>query len=135
MNIQEVSEILGLSRTLVAPQHVFITEETLEGKINGQGTYRGLQPVDKSGVILLSRHADNTTPIHESIHSQFGFDERATKPLTRIISRKIEIVRKFPRLKKALQKQVKYQICKGDCGFPQAHEGKYGKRIRHYILV
>ena len=134
-NITEVSEILGLTRVVVAPQHVFITDETLEGKINGHGTYRGLQAPEKKGTIVLSKHADETTPIHESIHSQFGFDELATKPLTRLISRKVELVRRFPKLKGILQKSVRYKLCGGNCGFPEAHEGKYGERIQHYVLV
>ena len=135
MNIEEVSEILGLARAVVAPQHVFITDETLEGKINGHGTYRGLQAPEKKGTIVLSKHADQTTPIHESIHSQFGFDELATKPLTRLISRKVELVRRFPSLRRVLQKSVKYQLCQGNCGFTDAHTNKYGKRIQHYVLV
>lgn len=135
MNIQEVSEILGLTRALLAPQHVFITDEPVTAKLNGQAKFRGLQPVSKGGVIFITKDGDSTTPIHESIHSQFGFDELATKPLTRIIHAKVRAMNNFPKLKKLIQKPIKYQLCKGSCGFPEAHSDKFGKRVKHYVLV
>jgi len=134
MNISEVSEILGLCHALVAPQHVFITEETLIGKMNHMASFRGLQPRARGDVIFLGKDADSTTPIHETLHAQFGFEEALTVPLTRIIHRKYEIVSKFPLLKNILMKPIKYKECFGDCEFP-VHGEKYKNRVRHYVRV
>ena len=135
MNIQEVSEILGLTRALIAPQHVFITDEPVTAKLNGQASFRGLQPIAKKGVILMSKHADETTPVHETIHENFGFGELATVPLTSIIHKKVQFIRKFPRLAKMLRKPIKYREVHESSEFPEAHNTKYGKRIRHFVRV
>lgn len=119
----------------MAPQHVFITDEPITGKLNGIASFRGLQPKARGDVIFISKDGDSTTPIHESIHAQFGFEELATVPLTRIMHRKVQFIRRFPMLAKILRKPVKYREVEASTEFPQAHGEKYASRVRHYILV
>lgn len=135
MNIDEVTEILGLTRALIAPQHVFITEEGVSGEVDGRGSFRGLQPRARGDVIFMSKDADETTPIHETIHAQWGLEETLTKPLTRIIHAKYQFIKRFPVLKEILKKPVKYRQCSGDCAFPQAHSQKFKGRVQHFVRV
>jgi hypothetical protein len=133
MNIDEVSEILGLCHALLAPQHVFITDEDVHGKVNGKGSFRGLQPKTRSDVIFLTRNANASTPIHETIHANIGTEEALTKPLTRIIQAKYRLLQNFPTLREAVRKPVKYRVCNGCSEFAEAHS-RYRGRVTHFIL-
>jgi len=99
VNIQEVSDILGVCRFLRAPKHVFITDEPVYEERNGRTFYRGLQPKNRRDVIFLSAQSDVTMIPHEAWHAMTGLGELTAYPVGRIVAAKYEFVKKFPRLK------------------------------------
>lgn len=135
MNIDEVTEILGLCHALLAPQHIIITEETVSGKLNGQGTFRGLQPTAKGDVVFLGGDADSTTPIHETIHANFGLEELATVPLTRIIHLKYQLLKRFPNVANMVKRKIRYQEVMESKEYPSAHIQPFKGRVKHYVRV
>jgi len=134
MDINEVTEILGLCYGLKAPQHIFITTERVSSQHNGQVFYRGLQPKTKGDSILLTADMDKTSPIHETIHASLGLGEPGTEVLTRLIIRKNNIITNFPRLKALLSKKLQYQEVHESGEYPDAHKPKFEGRVKHYIL-
>lgn len=134
MDINEVSEILGLCHFLRAPKHVFITEETVSSKEDGVTYYRGLQPKYKGDSIFLSAQMDQSTPIHETIHT-YGIDELGTDVLTRIILRKNKILQNFTLLKDLTKKKLIYEKVESSSEYPEAHMEKFKGRVEHYVLV
>lgn len=135
MQIDEVAEILGLCRTLHAPKHVFIASERVWQEIDGQVFFRGLQPKSRGDVIFLTEDADTTSPIHETLHSNFGFEELLTKPLTRLIHGKYQLLKQFPQLTELLKRPLHYQEVHESSEFPAAHTEKFKGRVRHFVRV
>ena len=133
MNIQEVSDILGVCHFLRAPQHVFITPESVYEQQDGRAFFRGLQPKSRGDTIFLSAQADITTVPHESWHAQTGLGETTAYPVGKIISLKYEFLKQFPRLKTLLTRKVEYKRVTKETEFPQA--SKYGSRVEHYVRV
>ena len=136
MNIQEVSEILGVSRFLVAPQHVFITHEKVceHGDCRACGTcFRGLQPEKRRDIIFLSAQADGTTVPHEGWHAMTGLGEITAYPVGKLVSIKYGLLSQFPNLKQLLSRRVEYRRVTHSQEFPEAE--KYGNRVEHYELV
>ncbi len=133
MNIQEVSDILGVSRFLRVPKHVFITDEPVYEERNGRTFYRGLQPKNRRDVIFLSAQSDLTTIPHESWHAMTGLGELTAYPVGRIVAAKYELIKNFPRLKAFLSKRVEYRRAEGSGEFPG--ESRYRGRVEHYSLV
>lgn len=134
MNIQEVSEILGVCYFLRVPKHVFITQEQVWSRDDGVTRYRGLQPKSKGDSIFLSAQADSSTSIHEAIHT-YGIDEFGTEILTRLIMRKNEVLKKLPLLRELTRKTLTYKRVERSRAYPQAHEPKYRGRVEHYVLT
>lgn len=130
MNIEEVSEILGVSRFLVAPQHVFITHEKV---CDTESCFRGLQPEKRRDIIFLSAQADKTTVPHETWHAMTGLGEITAYPVGKLVSIKYGLLSNFPNLKRMLSRQVEYRRVYNSREFPEAE--KYGNRIEHYELV
>lgn len=133
MEIEQVAQILGACYFLKAPKHVFITDEVVTGHHNHVTRYRGLQPKYRGDAIFLSHDADESTPIHESIHAHLGVGEPTTDVLTRIVMRKNEVLNNFPNLKNLLQKQLSYQKVESSQEFPEAHSPQFRGRVEHYI--
>lgn len=136
MNIQEVSAILGVSRFLVAPQHVFITHEKVceHGDCRACGTcFRGLQPEKRRDVIFLSAQADGTTVPHEAWHAMTGLGEMTAYPVGYLAAIKSQVVNQFPNLKNLLSRRVEYRRVTHSQEFPEAE--RYGNRVEHYELV
>ena len=134
MNIQEVSEILGVCYFLRAPKHVFITQEQVWSREDGVTHYRGLQPKSKGNSIFLSAQADLSTPIHETVHT-YGVNEFGTEILTRLIMRKNEVLKKFPFLRELTKKKLVYRKVEGSREYPQAHGERYRRRLEHFVLA
>lgn len=134
MNIQEVSEILGVCYFLRAPKHVFITQETVWTREDGLTHYRGLQPKARLDAIFLGSQADRSTPIHESVHT-YGIDEFGTEILTRLILRKNDVLKKFPFVQKLMKKRLVYERVERSTAYPQAHGERYRGRVEHYVLA
>jgi len=132
MNIQEVSDILGVCRFLRAPKNVFITEEPVYEERNGKAFYRGLQPKNRRDVIFLSAQSDVTTIPHEAWHAMTGLGELTAYPVGRIVAAKYELVKNFPRLKALFSRRVEYQRTEGSEEFPRA--SRYQGRVEHYTL-
>ena len=136
MQIDEVSEILGLCHFLRAPSHIFITSEPVFEEKHGMRTYfRGLQPKSKGDSIFLPLHADDTTPIHEAVHAVTGLDEFGTEIITRSIIRKNQIMEQFPLLRQITKKKISYQKVESSEEYPWAHQEKYRDRVQHFILT
>lgn len=133
MEIEEVAQILGLCSFLRVPKHVFITDEPVRSKKNGETFYRGLQPKSRGDAIFITRDGDVTTPIHEAIHAQLGLGEPGTEILTRLILRKIRLARNFPIL--AAQRIIRYRKVESSKEFSQAHDERFIGRVEHYVLV
>jgi hypothetical protein len=133
MNIQEVSDILGICRFLRAPRHVFITDEPVYEERDGRAFFRGLQPKGRRDVIFLSAQSDLTTVPHESWHAMTGLGELTAYPFGRIVAAKYELIKNFPRLKEFLSRRVEYRRTEGSGEFPRAR--RYRGRVEHYTLV
>lgn len=132
MNIQEVSDILGVCRFLRAPKHVFITDEPVYEERNGKAFYRGLQPKNRRDVIFLSAQSDPTTIPHESWHAMTGLGELTAYPVGRIVAAKYEFIKNFPRLKALFSRRIEYRRNEGSREFPRA--SRYRGRVEHYTL-
>lgn len=131
MDINEVSELLGLCHFLRVPKHVFLTDEPVS---DASGTlYRGLQPKTKHDAIFLGFHADDTTPIHEAIHT-LGVGELGAEILTRAIMRKNHTISSFPFLKQQLTRQVSYTKVEHSKDYPDVHSDKFKGRVEHWVL-
>ena len=133
MNIQEVSDILGVCRFLRAPKHVFITDEPVYEERNGRAFYRGLQPKGRRDVIFLSAQSDLTTVSHESWHAMTGLGELTAYPVGRIVAAKYEFIKNFPRLKTLVSRRIEYRRNEGSGEFPRAM--RYRGRVEHYVLA
>ncbi len=130
MDIKEVSDILdsfGLL-SLLAPEHVFITDERIVERMNGDARFRGLSPKNKRGTIILSRDADHSTVPHEVAHSAFGVGERLAYPFGSLMQLRYQLRTKLPILKGRLN-PFKVQYKEADVP-PQ-----YAGRVEHYIIV
>jgi len=129
VNIEEVTDILNSFKllALLAPQHVFITDEPIVEEFNGQARFRGLSPKKKRGVIVLSRDADASTVPHEWVHAALGLGERIAYPFGELMKSRYEIRKKLPLLKNRPKLiKVKYR--------PAEAPEKYQGRIEHYVL-
>ena len=126
MDISEVEALLNSLRLLglVAPQHVFITDEPITAQVDGKLYFRGVAPWGGNAVVL-SKHADVTTAPHEIIHT-LGLGEFAA-----------DIIGKLAALK--------YNITKGSILGLKLREVRYREvddvpphlkgRVRHYVRV
>ena len=141
VNIQEVSDVLGLS-PVPAPKYVLMTDERLHtqnffehlfGQDTNKAYYRGLQPKSKSGVIILGADADVSTPVHEAWHSWSGLGELTAWPIGDRLARRYQRLSRFPTLKNLIKRDVKYQEVSGPDEFPNL--GKYAGRVKLYKLV
>lgn len=132
MNLQEVSDILGLCRFLRAPKHIFITDEEVCDYESGS-CFRGLQPTERGDVIFLSKQADSSTVPHEAWHAQTGLGEMTAYPIGKLASLKCRLLNQLPKLKSVLRRDVKYRPAGTDDGFEEAQ--KYGDRVQHYVRV
>jgi len=133
LNIQEVSDILGVCRFLRAPKHVFITDEPVYEERNGRAFYRGLQPKGRRDVIFLTAQSDLTTVPHESWHAMTGLGELTAYPVGRIVAAKYELIKNFPRLKALVSRRIEYGRSEESREFPRAR--RYRGRVEHYSLV
>lgn len=133
VNIQEVSDILGVCRFLMAPKHIFITDEPVYEDTDGKTFFRGLQPKSRGDVIFLSAQSDLTTVPHESWHAMTGLGELTAYPVGRMVAAKYELVKKFPRLKALISRRAEYRRSEESVEFPQA--ARYRGRVEHYTLA
>jgi len=116
---------------LLAPQHIFITDEPIVEEFDGQARFRGLSPKQKRGVIVLSRDADASTVPHEWVHAALGLGERVAYPFGDLMKARYEFRRKLKEMFPFLEKrrrliEVKYK--------PAEVPDKYKGRIEHYVL-
>ena len=131
---KDVAEILGECSFLRPPKHVFMTREKLWGEVNGDKEYyRGIQPRSKHDSILLSADRDESSPIHEAIHT-YGLNELGTEVLTRVIMRKNKVLKNFPLLRKLTTKRLSYKKVDSSKEYPWAHRNEYKNRVQHFIL-
>lgn len=132
LHIDEVKEILGLCRLMRAPEHIFITDESVHDDEGHQ--FRGLQPVNRRDVIFLSALSDVTTVPHEGWHAMTGLGELTAYPVGRLMGTKANLAKNFPRLSALrLRGSPDYEEVHDSVEFPEAH--KYGKRVRHFRRV
>jgi hypothetical protein len=97
MRIEEVEDILNAFRllSLLAPQHVFITDESIVGEVDGELRFRGLAPA-RGSVMVLGRDADASTVPHEWAHTALGLGEAAAYPFGRVMRMRYELRRMLP---------------------------------------
>jgi len=128
MEIEEVETLLNSLRLLglMAPQHVFITDEPIHASVDGRAYFRGLA-VPRGDAIVLSRHADITTVPHELVHSALGAGELAADTLGKLLALRYELSRSAPFLDFRLR-QVRYEL-RDD--IPPQFKG----RVKHYVRV
>jgi len=134
VNIEEVTDILNSFKllALLAPQHIFITDEPIVEELDGVAArFRGLSPKKKRGVIVLSRDADASTVPHEWVHAALGLGERIAYPFGDLMKARYEFRKKlrekFPILGKRRKLiEVRYK--------PAEVPEKYKGRIEHYVL-
>jgi hypothetical protein len=135
LDIAEVSNILGLCSFLKAPKHVFITDERVSSREGGEETFfRGLQPKAKGDSIFLTGQADQTSPIHETVHADLGLGEPGTELVARMILRKNQILQQRPLLKQVCSRSVAYAEVFESQEYPAAHDPKYKGRVHHFVL-
>jgi len=130
MDIEEVTDILNTFKllALLAPQHVFITDEPIEERGNGETRFRGLSPKRKRGVIVLSRDADESTVPHEWVHAALGLGERIAYPFGDIMKLRYRIRKSLPMLKNRPRLiNVEYK----PADVPEEYRG----RIQHFVLA
>jgi len=131
LNIDEVTDILNSFKllALLAPQHIFITDEPIVEELDGiVARFRGLSPKKKRGVVVLSRDADASTVPHEWAHAALGLGERVAYPFGELMKLRYEIRKRLPLLRNRPKLiKVKYR--------PAEVPEKYRGRIEHYILV
>jgi len=123
MDISEVEELLRSLKLLglVAPQHIFITDEPITAEVDGKIFFRGVAPLSGSAIIL-SRDADITTVPHEIAHT-LGFGELAADIIGKIAALKYSTFRGIP-LPKIME--VRYREVDD---VPPHLKG----RVRHYV--
>lgn len=134
MHIDEVKDLLGYCRFMRAPDHIFITDETVHDNVGH--LFRGLQPTWRRDIIFLGAHANPSTIPHESWHAMTGFGELTAYPIGNIASKKINLIKKLaPGLKnlrlRALPDYEEVPVSEDD--FPAM--AKYKGRVRHYRRV
>ncbi len=132
MNIQEVSEILGVCWPLRAPKFILITDERIHDQ-RGQTYFRGLQPKNRGDIIVLGADADATTVPHEVWHAQTGLGELSAWPIGNQLARRYNHMKRFPRVREALTRRVKYREVSSADEFPDL--GKYAGRVRLFVLT
>ena len=134
MEISEVKQILGLCHAFRAPKHIIITDEPIsEMTAQGRQFYRGLQPVSRRDVIVLSGQADVTTIPHENFHRATGLGEMLAYPYGFLAAKKVEIMSRFPLLTSLRMRELKYVEVPNPPEFPQLAE--FEGRVRHYQLA
>ena len=128
MEIEEVSEMLNSFGLLgrFAPEHIFIVDEEIHEKMNKNKRYRGLAPVEKRSVMVLSEDADFTTTPHEWLHAMTPAGEVLAYPFGKIMAIRYEAQKNFPILKRERPIRVKYR----KDTVPERFRG----RAEHYIL-
>jgi len=128
MEISEVEEMLGSLRLLglLAPQHVFITDEPIYRQSDGKVFYRGLSPKGERGIIILSAQADVTTTPHEWVHS-LGLGELVAYPLANLLALRYRLIQRIGILRFGFF-NVEYREA---YDVPREYKGK----IRHYVRV
>jgi len=133
LRIEEVEDLLNTLRLLgmLAPEHIFITDEPIYEELDGKVYFRGLAPKNKRGVMVLSAQANVTTVPHEWVHSALGLGELAAYPIGNLLALRYKLtkklVEKFPLLKSLRLREVKYQ----EADVPK----KFSGRIKHYVRV
>lgn len=132
MRIDEVEEVLGLTRFLTAPKHLIKINEPAYQEINGKIFFRGLQPKKRGDIFVLTPQANSETVIHETIHANLGLGEEITQPLAKIMDLKQRMIGRFPLVKSLLTNRISYQKCSGCEKFNTLHT-KYGERTEHYV--
>jgi hypothetical protein len=127
LDISEVEALLNSLRLigLIAPQHIFITDEPITAEVDGKLYFRGMAPWGGSAVVL-SKHADATTAPHEIAHT-LGFGEFAADLIGKLAALKYNVTRQLPFSGLRLR-EVKYQEVDD---LPPQFKG----RVKHYILV
>jgi hypothetical protein len=128
MDISEVEALLNSLRLLglVAPQHVFITDEPITAEVDGKLFFRGLAPAGGSAIVL-SKHADVTTTPHEVVHASLGLGEFAADMIGKLAATKYNVTRGLPFSSFRL-KEVRYREVDD---LPAEFRG----RVRHYVRV
>jgi len=129
MEIAEVQDLLNSFRLLglLAPQHVFLTDEPIYEQSDGRTFFRGLSPRQKRGTIILSKQADVTTVPHEWVHSALGLGELAAYPIGYLFALKYQFTKNFPLFTRLKLLNVKYQ----EDQVPSEYRG----RVKYYIRV
>jgi hypothetical protein len=127
MDISEVEALLNSLRLLglVAPQHVFITDEPITAEVDGKLFFRGLAPAGGSAIVL-SKHADVTTAPHELVHT-LGLGEFAADMIGKLAALKYNVSKGLPFSSFRL-KEVRYQEVDD---LPSQFKG----RVKHYVKV
>ena len=122
MDIEEVEEILNSFPFFPKPKYVFMIEEDVKQRVDGELIFRGLAPKWRRDVIILTPRANKETVIHEFLHT-LGVGERGAYLLSRFVA-------KFAEMRPAiLGEKIKYKECSG-CEFQNAHL----RGIKHYVL-
>lgn len=134
MEIGEIKDILGICHALRAPTHLILTDEPIyEETDRGRQFFRGLQPVSRRDVIVLSGQADVTTIPHEILHANTGLGELVAYPVGNLLAAKYKLMSRFPNLKNLRSRKIEYQEDPNPPEFPALT--KYGGRVKHYRLV
>jgi hypothetical protein len=127
MDISEVETLLNSLRLLglMAPQHVFLTDEPITAEVDGKLFFRGLAPAGGSAIVL-SKHADVTTAPHELVHT-LGLGEFAADLIGKLAALKYNVAKELP-LSGFKLREVRYQEVDD---LPSQFRG----RVRHYVRV
>lgn len=134
MQIEEIKDILGVCHALRAPKHIIITQEPIyEDNEAGRQFFRGLQPVARRDVIVLSGQADATTVPHEVFHANTGLGEILAYPVGSFMAAKYKFLNRLPLLKNLRARNIEYKEVPNPPEFPAL--AKYGNRVKHYQLV
>jgi hypothetical protein len=128
MDITEVEALLNSLRLLglLAPEHVFITDEPITAEVDGKLYFRGLAPQSRSVIVISSKFSDQTTPAHELMHT-LGFGELTADLIGKLAALKYNVSKGLPFSSFRL-KEVRYQEVDD---LPSQFKG----RVRHYVRV
>ena len=110
---------------LMAPQHIFITDEPITAEVDGKLFFRGVAPYG-GNAIVLSKHADVTTVPHEIAHN-LGLGEFAADIIGKLVALKYNLSKSGAFLGLRLR-EVRYQEVDD---VPPHLKG----RVRHYVRV
>lgn len=143
LTIEDIERLLNEYYIIVPPDHIIILDKPVIGLKPFLAVYKGLQPVWRPDIIILTPLADEETLIHEILHT-YGFGEFIAYHGARILLIKNRLLKNFPLLRelrlRILGRKVRYQLCNGCELCTDIYRSLRllpppGSKPRHYVKV